>query len=317
MTVLNSLAASLAFLGRHGTRAVAASIFVGLLLAPLATTFKPYLGEAIFVLLVAAFMRVDLSDMRMLLRSPGLVLAAVLWVMIVVPVLLGTLVLALGIDDVSPGLYFILILQVCAPALMSSPALARMIGLDVPLTLASMLLCTALAPLTASFFTYLFLGAALIDPLNFGFTLFLLIGGSAAVAGLIRLFAGHSFVETHSERIDGLSVLAMCVFAVAAMEGITGHAIASPITVIGLTILAFAIALGLIAATTLIFIKAGRERAFAIGVLAGNRNIGVLLAAAGFAAPDLAWLYFGLAQFPIYLLPALLKLVAERYVASR
>jgi len=55
----------------------------------------------------------------------------------------------------------------------------------------------------------------------------------------------------------------------------------------------------------------------AIGLIAGNRNVGLMLAAAGFAVPDLAWLYFALAQFPIYLLPHLLKPLAKRLAANR
>jgi len=67
--------------------------------------------------------------------------------------------------------------------------------------------------------------------------------------------------------------------------------------------------------TALVFLKTGRARAFAIGLIAGNRNIGLMLAATGFAVPDDAWLYFALAQFPIYLLPHLLKPLARRLTA--
>jgi BASS family bile acid:Na+ symporter len=64
--------------------------------------------------------------------------------------------------------------------------------------------------------------------------------------------------------------------------------------------------------TALVFLRAGRARAFAIGLIASNRNVGLMLAATGFAVPDLAWLFFALAQFPIYLLPHLLKPLARR-----
>ena len=40
--------------------------------------------------------------------------------------------------------------------------------------------------------------------------------------------------------------------------------------------------------------------------------MGLMLAAAGTAVPDLTWLYFAVAQFPIYLLPAMLKPLARR-----
>ena len=54
-----------------------------------------------------------------------------------------------------------------------------------------------------------------------------------------------------------------------------------------------------------------------IGLIAGNRNIGLMLAATGFMIPDIAWLYFALAQFPIYILPHLLKPIARRVSAKR
>ncbi len=64
--------------------------------------------------------------------------------------------------------------------------------------------------------------------------------------------------------------------------------------------------------TALVFRPANRARALAIGLIEGNRNIGLMLAATGFAASDVSWLYFAAAQFPIYLLPHLLKPLAQR-----
>ena len=129
---------------------------------------------------------------------------------------------------------------------------------------------------------------------------------------MIRRIAGRTWIEAQRERIDGLSVIAMFSFAVAAMDGVADHFRADPLLVVELTALAFALALGLIAITALVFLRAGRARALAIGLIAGNRNIGLMLAATGFLVPDVAWLYFALAQFPIYLLPHLLKPLAKR-----
>ncbi len=104
----------------------------------------------------------------------------------------------------------------------------------------------------------------------------------------------------------------MFVFAVAAMDGVLAYTLSGPLLVAGLTLLTFALALGNIVVTALVFASAGRARALAIGLNAGNRNIGIMLTAVAFHVPDVAWLYFGLAQFPIYLLPHLLKPLAKR-----
>lgn len=315
MKLLDAPAALLGWLGRQGTRAVAASIFLGLAAPPLAALFKPYLGETIFVLLVLAFLRVDAAELRRFITAPGPVVAATLWIMLVVPAVLGAVFFMSGLGERMPGLYFVLILQVAGAPIMSAPALAALMGLDAALSLATLVLCTALTPLTASAFTYAFTGSALTSPLQLGLKLFFFLAGSALAAALIRWVAGKSRIERQKQRLDGLSVVALFVFAVAAMDGIAGHVLAEPALAIGLLLLAFALALGLVGVTALVFLRTGRQRALAIGLLAGNRNIGLMLAATGFAIPDLAWLYFGLAQFPIYLLPQLLKPLARRLAA--
>ncbi|HZP77624.1 MAG TPA: Na+-dependent transporter [Pseudolabrys sp.] len=303
---------ALAWLGRRGTAAVGLSIFVGLLVPGTAAVFKPWLGVTVFVLLCLSFLRVDPAALWRELRRPGLVLAVAIWIMVAVPLMLGGLFTVLGLRAVMPGLYFIVMLQVSAPGLMAAPAMAALIGLDVALTLAGLILCTAMTPLTAAAFTHLFLGVTIIPPVTFGTKLFLLIAGSALTAAIVRAVVGRSFIEARHDSIDGLSVIGMFIFAMAAVGGVGAHFMADPWLVIRLLLLAFAVALGMIALTTVIFLPAGRGRAFAVGILAGYRNLGVMLAAAGFAIPDTAWLYFGLAQFPIYLLPQFFKPLAKR-----
>src|SRR5713101_6980782 len=140
---------------------------------------------------------------------------------------------------------------------------------------------------------------------------------SALAATIIRAIAGNAWVERQRERIDGLSIVLLFVFAVAVMGGVTIGFVAQPLFVIGLVLLSFMLAFGLTAVTTLVFARAGRGRAFALGLACGHRNLGLMLAATGGAVPDLVWLYFGIAQFPIYLVPQLLKPIAQRLQTDR
>jgi BASS family bile acid:Na+ symporter len=96
------------------------------------------------------------------------------------------------------------------------------------------------------------------------------------------------------------------------MDGVLYSALNEPLKVLGLTLLSFALALGLAALTVLVFARFGMSQALALGLAAGNRNMGLMLAAAGASVPELTWLYFAIAQFPIYLMPALLKPLARR-----
>jgi BASS family bile acid:Na+ symporter len=83
--------------------------------------------------------------------------------------------------------------------------------------------------------------------------------------------------------------------------------------VLGLAALAFASSLGLAIATAAVFWRAGRTAALTLAVSAGFRNLGLMVAAAAGRVPDLTWLYVALAQFPIYLLPHLIKPLLARY----
>ena len=80
-----------------------------------------------------------------------------------------------------------------------------------------------------------------------------------------------------------------------------------PLYVAALLALSFIVQALLQTLTALGFLWLGRRAAFTVGFLAGNRNMGLLLVVlpAGLH-PDIA-LYFAMAQFPIYILPALLK----------
>jgi len=311
MNALAALAAALSFVGRQGTLLAALSIFIGLAAPQLAAFLKPWLGMVIVGMLTLAFLRVDPVRLRRYYTRPGLIAASTVWLMLVAPALMGIAFAHAGIAEAAPGLYFMLVIQLAAPGLMSAPAVAALLGLDVALSLAALIVSIAVAPISAGLFTHLFLGTALASPLALGLRLALIIAGAALGATVIRRIAGGAFIEAQAQRIDGLSVLMFMSFAIAAMDGVSAHIAHEPMLVAKLTLLAFALSLGMTAVTTLVFWPAGRARALAIGLLAGNRNMGLMLTATGFAVPDLAWLYFAVAQFPIYLLPHLMRPLAR------
>jgi hypothetical protein len=53
-----------------------------------------------------------------------------------------------------------------------------------------------------------------------------------------------------------------------------------------------------------------------LGLMASQRNMGLMLAATGGALPAMTWLYFALAQFPAYLSPLLFMSLARRLKAG-
>jgi hypothetical protein len=306
-------ASTLAWLGRQGTRAVAASIFIGVAVPPLAALLKPGFPYALFVLLCLAFLRVDPVEVRAHFARPMVVAAAAAWMMLGLPLMIGLALIALDVEARAPGLFVAMILQAAAPPVISAPTLAALMGLDAALSLATLVVCTALTPLTAPLFAALFVGPDLaISPYALGAKLLAMLAGAAVVATLVRRVAGKDRVARQSERIDGLSVIALFFFAVALMDGVLAAILTEPLKVLALTALSFGLSLGLAALTAAVFARLGGGQALALGLAAGNRNMGLMLAAAGTAVPELTWLYFAVAQFPIYLMPAMLKPLARR-----
>jgi hypothetical protein len=197
--------------------------------------------------------------------------------------------------------------------MMAAPAFATLMGLDATLVLTTLVTSTALTPLTAPLFAYAFLGSALtLSPLALGLKLFAILAGSLLLAVAIRRLAGLAAIRRHSEQIDGLNILLVFIFVAAVMQDVAGRFWATPLEMIALTALAFAVTFAVLGLTALAFAAAGRERAFVIGLLASQRNLGLMLAATGGAVPDLTWLYFAVAQFPLYLSPILLTPLARR-----
>src|SRR3984885_12789924 len=149
MPIFAAAWSALAWLGRQGSCASGADAFIAIAVTPLDALFKPFFPEAIFALLVLAFLRVDTAALRGHIRKPGLVLAATAWTSLVVPTLIGAACLLAHLDVHSPSLFLALMLQAVASPMMAAPAFAAVMGLDATLVLTTLVTATALTPVSA------------------------------------------------------------------------------------------------------------------------------------------------------------------------
>lgn len=308
--------AALAWIGRQGTTGLAVSIFLGIAVPPLAAYVKPHLGETVFVLLVFSYLRTNPDELRQAVRAPGLAIVGALWAMIAVPLLVGGVLVLVGLPKLAPSLYTIMILHIAIAPIVSSAAFAALMGLDVAFTMVAVIVCNVLSPVTTVAISTLFLGTALISPLDLGIKLLVFLLLSGLVAMVIRRIAGQHWIDEQKETIDGLNVISVFIFAIAAMEGVPRHFLADPVAAFGLLGLIVMLAVVLIGLSALVFVRAGLGVGMIIGLLSAFRNLGTIMAAIGTTLPDQAWFYFALAQFPIYLFPALLKPLVRRQAKS-
>ena len=316
MSAIGLPGTALGWLGRQGTRAIAVVVFIGIAVPSLDALVKPFVPEAIFALLCIAFLRVETAALRARLGRPGLLVAVTAWTMLVIPALVGGAGLAVGLPTRTPDLFLALMLQAVASPMMAAPAFAAVMGLDATLVLVALVTSSALTPFTAPLFAYIFIGPTLaLPPVALGLKLISILGGSALVAIAIRRVVGIAAITRSKDKLDGLNILLVFVFVGAVMEHVAARTLARPLTMLGLAVLAFAVCYALLGLTALVLAGAGPERAFALGLMASQRNMGLMVAATGNALPEVAWLYFALCQFPIYLSPQLLKPLARRVFA--
>jgi hypothetical protein len=313
MGLLDRMAAALAWLGRQGTTAVAVSILLGVFLPPLGALVRPFFPETVFILLCLAFLRVDPDALRAQLAKPRLLIAAAAWIMLVAPVLAGIAFNAIDLREQSPALLLALVLNMVAPPIFASPALAALMGLNAAITLALLLVCIAVTPFLAPALVATFAGSAVtFSPLALGLRLVLMLAGAACLAVAIRAFMGRPWVERQAERIDGLSVIVLFLFAVALMGDVLTNTISRPFFVLGLLALGTLVTFGLCALTALILFRVDFQTSLPLAHAAASRNTGLMLAAAAGAVPELVWLYMALLQIPIYALPLILKPLARK-----
>lgn len=305
--------AVLRFLGRNGTQVIASGVFLGLLVPGLSPLFTPLLVPAILLPLLIALLRLDASRLRALARAPLALLALLLWLLVLSPLLVRLALAPLAIDP--PLSAYLVSNAACAP-LLASGALALLLGLDVTLALTATVAATLLVPFTLP---PLALGLAGMEvPMashELALRLALLIGGCALVAALLRIRPGAAFFAARAVELDGLAVLALVAFSVAVMGEVREALRAAPGDVLTMLLAVFALNMGLQLSGSLLAWRSGARTALTVGLLSGNNNIGIVLAALADRAPESLLVYVALAQFPIYLLPILQKRLYRRLLS--
>lgn len=300
----------LSWIGRQRTRAIAALVVIAILTPPIGSVLKPYLTEAVVGLLVIAFMRIDTAAFRFHLRHPGLVIAASIWTTFVIPVLFALGSLLFDLRHSYPPLFTGLMLHAVASPMMAAPAFASLMGLDATIVLVTLLLSTAMVPLSAPLFAAMFSIDLALSPAALGLKLLAILAGSAVAGLLIRKAMGPERVAGFRDEIDGVNILILFVFVSAVMGDVGVEFLQHPLRMIGLTALAFVVFALLLTITWAVFAITGTGNALAIGLVTSQRNMGLMIVAAGGVVPELTWFYFAAGQFPIYLSPWLLQPLA-------
>lgn len=296
------------WLGRHGPAALAVMVLVGIATPALGAVLRPYVAEAVFILLVLAFMRADIAALGTLARRPMLILAAVAWTICAVPVLALLLAKTGALAALGPDMPAALLLQAASLPMMAAPALAALIGLDATLALAGLLLASALVPLTTPAFLALGDAGIALSGQDLAIRLAGILAGAAILGLCLRRALGAARAHEHRLALDGLNIVVLFVFISSVMGDVGPALMLDAGRVLRLTAVGFVVNLALLAGTAAAFaLFTETKNALTVGLLASQRNLGLMLAVAGSYLSETVWLYFAVSQIPIYLAPVALR----------
>jgi len=290
----------------RGPTLLALGVFLGLAFPVLADLARPLMPITIFLIVLGTLLRIDSQAVVAALRRPSLSVLLPAVVMLACPLTIGVAGHALGL---APELALAIVLAVSAPPSSGTTAVARMLGLDgaVPLvvTVLSMLLAPVTVPLLAGWF-----GGLEISAIELALRLALLIGSAEGAAFLLRRHAA-PVLAAHGGVVDGIIVAALLVFAVATMAGIRAQIAADVQAAMLCLVLAFVCNIALQVAGAALLPGTFAQR-LTVGLILGNRNVGLVWSALGAAASPRMALYFAATQLPIYILPRLIETLIRR-----
>ncbi len=285
-------------------------VFLGVLVPPLAAALQDVVTPVVFSLMTLVLLRVDTAQVVGYLRRPVLVGALLAWVLVVSPLFVFALTWVFGFQGT---LAAAVVIMATGCAATSSPAFARLVGLDGEISLVVAVLSTLLVPFTAPPLALGLLGIDLSISLGALMTrLALVVGLPLVLSILIRRLAGPARLARYGRSVDGAVVLLVVLYGFGVMDGMAARILADPLWVAGGTLLAFLGNFGLNALTALVFQPLGGARvALAAGLLSGNRNMSLYIAVLPATThPDIL-LFFALCQFPLFLSPILLRPVYD------
>ena len=310
------------YVGRHATKFLFGGVLVGLAIPPLAALLRPGLVVFLLLPLTLALMRLDWSALHAYAKRPLLTLPAVVFLLLICPLLVFGALLPLNLYLGFPRpLTEAIVLMAAAPPITGTVAISLILGLDAALAVIVMVVATALVPFTLPPLALWLLDIQVDMSLaEFMGRLALMVGVAFGGAILAQKLSPPGWLKKNSRLVDGASVVALVLFAIAIMDGVEAKLVAQPGYVILATASAFIANLLLQVvgyAVGRYAFRLDQSAALTMGVLTGNCNMGLIMVALADRAVFDMVIFFAMGQLPMYMLPGLLQPLYRRLAARQ
>jgi len=303
-----------AFLGRHGRWVLPAGLVAGVLLPSAAGPLRQGIPLFIGILLFLAVLRI-LPDAGAAasMRSRSAWTSTLLRIGLAQLLLPISVFCLLSLLQLPRIVVLAATLVAAAPPVSGSPNLVLLLRGDGALAMRWLMLGTALLPLSCLPVLYLLQPEQSITTmLSPALQLLMLIGGSVTLAMLVLQFLRKEKVELNAEVLDGVSALTLALMVVGLMSAIHDPA-NGWVELVQMLLLALLVNIGYQALGVLgsRLTREGSARSIGTGVVFGNRNIALFLAALPAAQMEPLLLFIACYQVPMYLTP----LIGEAFYA--
>jgi len=288
---------------------LAVGVVLGFLIPPLSALLNPLLSTAVFIFVCGTFLRADLSLLKATFLQPKIAVFFPLFTIVITPITAGAV---LNLVSVPPLIVSAVVLTLAAPPSSGNAAMAKLFGYKGEAPLVIILTTMIAAPLTLPLVAAMVQVDVNVTDLMQG--LVLLLVSTGALAALLRVFFGKA-LTTHARKIDKVVLAALFIFAIATMDGVLSASMDNPVFTELLVLCAFALNITMQCIGALMSGGTAEQR-IALALTFGNRNVGLPWAVLGGSLNPVILLFFALFQFPIFILPWLLKSILRNRLGN-
>ncbi len=302
---------TLGWLGKHAPVVLIVGCAVAFTFPDLASIMRPALPVLVSLVLGSSMAQLNprefLPRILSLSRFPAFVALAV----VLMPVTSLIYALTFGLIGISGRSLEFAVILAAAPPIASAAALSQFIGLNSRRALEVSLVATVLTPLLGPLTLSILLPELeAVDPFRLAVRLAAIIVGGWIIAITISLplrYRNRSGTD-ESHVLNGVSAVAMILFLIPVFDGVAVRLFDDPLTGSSIFGLAVLLNLGVNGAVYCIALgPLGRRDSGTLGLLWGNRNAAVYLAA---LPPDpYLGMFIALYQFPMYFTPMLVRVL--------
>lgn len=288
---------------------LALSIFIGIAMPPVAAFFKPFLLPLIFLLFLSAVLQVSFQDVTEVAIKDRTSWILLCWQLLLLPFAFYLILMPL----LSSQLHLFAVVSMCAGSITATTALCKLFDLNSALSLVVGLAGAVLMPLPLYVFLQLMTGAeASIDLYSYAVRILIFIVLPILCAWVLRKLISVEADQKLQLIMPSVTLILLVFFGLSVMDGVGVMMFEDTGRLLSYVVLAFGVSISVQLITVAVLYFLGGRDATTGALLCAYRNMGMVAAIAGTSLGEDFFIYLGVWQLPMYVLPLAMRQFYER-----